>query len=204
MIKITSKDIQEAATVFRKFMRRVVTIEAKTDCYEPDNKKLAKKFGLKYLGSGVYRVAYKYKNMVIKTHLGFSSTEDIISEYDVWKHHKNDMVGASLNPILFCSDYTDRHAYIAFSISPYVIPLDRSKPCHRNKKHFHHLKNVISNAICDGHSGNIGIINKLPVLIDYQDSFYSDFVRSKLSKEETSLMRKQHKVLSKLCLKACA
>lgn len=204
MIKITSKDIQEASKVFRKFLNKVIQKFENTDdtYYFPDDKALAKKFGLTYLGAGVYRVAYKYKNIVIKTHLGYQETENITTEYNVWKEHKQNVLSAVLNPILYCELADYKGSRVAFSISPYVIPLDNSKDSDRHK-HYGSIRNYTEDAICDGHSGNLGILNKLPVLIDYQDSF-NPYFGGFLSPTQMNLIRKQYKFIQKLCLKASA
>ena len=210
MIKISSKDIQAASVVFKNFLKEVVKCYENSggNCYEPDNKELAKKHGIKYLGAGVYRVAFKYKNLVLKTHLELDETESITTEYEVWKYYKKNVMSATLNPVLFCKSFEVKtldygHVYIAYSISLYVLPHMKAKPTNKHK-HYTKIKNMVSEIISDGHTGNIGVLNKLPVLIDYQFNDFHPPSKDHIPKEHYSLIEKQHKNLLLLCSKAVA
>lgn len=210
MIKISSKDIQAASQLFQNFLKDVVKsyVESDGSCYEPDNKELAKKYGIKYLGAGVYRVAFKYKNLVLKTHLDIDETDNITIEHRVWNYYKNDIMSATLNPVLFCKKFKIKtvdygYVHIAYSISLYVLPHLKAKPSNKHKQ-YTRIKTIVSNTIFDGHPGNIGVLNKLPVLIDYQFNSFIPPSKERITKEQYSLIQKQHKALKLLCSKAVA
>jgi hypothetical protein len=204
MIKISSKDIQEASKKFETFLKDVAKNykNSELSVYRPDDKTLAKTHGLTYLGAGCYRVAYKYKNVVIKTHLYEYSKHDITNEKNIWNKHKHSLTSAIINPVLFCKTITFKQAdlKIAYSISPYVRPHSGAKKIHKHKN-YRSLFDVVSNAIYDGHSGNIGILNKLPILIDYQDGRIK-FNTVDLSNKDVIAFKKQRLAIISLVKKA--
>jgi hypothetical protein len=206
MIKISSKDIQEASEKFQIFLKDVVNnyLKSEFSVYRPDDKILAKKHGFKFLGAGCYRAAFKYKNVVIKTHLHADSRTDITKEKNIWNKHKHSLTSAIINPVLFCKTIAFKNAdmRIAYSVSPYVKTHDGAK---KKDKHVSYKKflNRVSNSIYDGHSGNIGILNKLPILIDYQEGTVK-FDTEYLSYNDVNALKKQRLALMSLVRKASA
>ena len=204
MIKISSKDIQEASEKFETFLKDVVENYLKSELcvYRPDDKKLATKHGFKCLGAGCYRVAFKYKNVVLKTHLHTGSKRDITNEKNIWNKHKHSLTSAIINPVLFCKTLTFKKCDIAYSVSPYVKTHDGAKKIDKHKNYTKLLR-VVSNAIYDGHTGNIGILNKLPILIDYQEGSVK-FDTYGLSNNDVSAFKRQRMSIITLVKKATA
>lgn len=206
MIKISSKDIQEASKKFETFLEKVVANYKKSELnvYRPDDKLLAKTHGFKYLGAGCYRIAFKYKNIVIKTHLHHDGSSDITEEHSLWNRNKRYLSSSILNPVLLCKTlkFKKEDLCISYSISPFVRTHKLATATEKHKKYKKFLS-LVSDAIFDGHTGNIGVLNKLPILIDYQDGDVS-FDHDDLDTNEINLFKKQRNKLLALVKKATA
>jgi hypothetical protein len=169
MAKITSKEIQEAVSKINAFIQDLYK-----DKFNPFDKKLIKNNGLKLLGAGVYRVAYRYKNLVIKIHQNMYNSEDIIDEVYSWEKVRKfrlNSIKALFNPILTHGrvevNVDDEKHYHYYSISPLVTPLMGNK--NKTDKIYKLARNFADILFCDSHCGNYGIVNGMPVIIDYQD-----------------------------------
>jgi hypothetical protein len=190
--------MQEAS----RLTERLLTYAARTSQYENYIDKLntgSKKFGLKEIGSGVFRVAYRYKDLVIKTHLDYNDKESIETEVESWQEIRirSSPAVALFNPILKAGMVKWKKKELLYSISPYVLPFESNKL--KAGKDFNKYWEFIETLIPDSHVGNIGIFNSLPIIIDYQDVMECDFdsisttliprsLRQKLSRNKKQLL----------------
>lgn len=205
-MKITSHDIQEAGNRIKPLIKDAYTILNKTPNSLSniiENKKFAKKYDLQYLGSGAYRVAFKYKDIVVKVTRHEDSTYNVLSEVETWNSIRKDKrtyIKALFNPILhhglikvkYCGD-TVEHAY---SISPYVTPLlGNTKTVNSTYKTIRKFADLL---FCDCHSGNYGIIDGLPVIIDYQEDEIDMHQTKDASNHIKNLLQEHYKKIKKL------
>lgn len=190
--------MQEAS----RLTERLLAYAANSSSYEKYIDKLntgSKKFGLQNIGSGVYRIAYRYKDLVIKTHLDYNDKESIESEVESWQEIRirSSPAVALFNPILKAGMIKQNKKELVYSISPYVLPFDSNKL--KAGKHFHKYWDFIETIVTDSHAGNIGIFNALPICIDYQYVTDCDFdsisasliprsLRQKLSRNKKQLL----------------
>jgi hypothetical protein len=215
MAKITSKEIQEATKLITTFVEICYNLKSLKQSFLADfleNKKLAKRHGLKLLGSGAYRVAYQYNNIVIKIHRREGCEHEILEEVENWNRIKKirvPHVKALFNPILYngvikCKTNLDNHDH-HFSISPYVTPLYGN--IKKVNKMYKLVQRFAGFLFSDDHSGNFGILNGLPVIIDYQNDdidCYSNKIdrvidkNPKVVKKVKTLLTKQYNHMKKL------
>jgi hypothetical protein len=115
-------------------------------------------------------MAFRYKNVVIKTPTNYGYTFSIKDEHDAWKSikKKNNPIVGLFNPILYYGKITDRNLFNhCYSMCGYVTPFRKYKGIKKHKS-FKKYDNVIEYLLPDNHSGNIGVYNGLPMIIDYQ------------------------------------
>lgn len=166
-MNVTKQDIQEASTLMEAFIKRLGRCKSFDDYCKmivkpPD--------AIKYLDCGVSRAAYRYKNLVLKTHLEKNDLDSITTEIEIWNEIKiqSSPAVALFNPVLKSGIVKTCGTKIGYSISPYVTPFEKCDKKTLNKS-FANYWNFIEDLIPDAHAGNIGVFNRLPIVIDYQD-----------------------------------
>lgn len=205
-MKITSQDIQEAEKRIKSLVNDAYTYVIKNkSCLSNvvENKKFAKKHGLEYLGSGAYRIAFRYKNIVVKVTRYENDTWAIMEEVDIWNAIRKDRrtyIKALFNPILnhglINITFKKKTVTLAYSFSPYVTPLEGNTGKISNV--YNEIRNFADLLFPDCHIGNYGIIGGLPVIIDYQNDEIEMYSPEYTSERIKSLLRKHYKKMKKL------